>query len=113
MKKYNDLFPQGLVGYSTRALWEIYDKVGVEIHNRGIEDGIENEIDKIIVNCQAFQEFVVKSKGSTVLKQLRKVDLADYWMEYWNSRYEEQEENKEDDERDIDDFRATEDDFVK
>ena len=53
---YEKLFPHGMELYSDKELWEVYDKLGVELHDRGLskeywqgkrDEQIENEIDDL------------------------------------------------------------------
>lgn len=104
---YDLVFPGGLKGYSDKGLWEIYDKLGVEIHNRGIEKEMNKNLLEVITNSEDYNEFMHKAGENKALSSFSIHELTDAWNEYWDGMKDEQVENE------IDDFRMKEEDFVK
>ena len=104
---YEKLFPNGMKQYSEKELWEVYDKVGVEVHNRGIEKDIAERATIILSTSDNINEYMRKSGKDEILKNVPIHDLVEMWNEYWDGKRDEQVENE------IDDFRMKEDDLVK
>lgn len=104
---YKKLFPDGMKQYSEKELWEVYDKVGVEIHSRTLEREINKRIEKAIRKSENHTEFMEKAKDDAILSKLSNEMLQDAWDEFWSRLQDEQIENE------VDDFRLKEDDLVK
>ena len=107
MNFYTKMFPHGLCQYNDKELWEMYDKIGVEIHNRGIEKSIYDEAESNLNGCECLEDFIEQSRYKKTLSKLEKEDLVDIYREYWEGRHEEEIENE------IDDFLVKECDYVK
>ena len=114
MSLYNELFPNGLSGYSLEDLKEVEMNLAVEIHSRGIERSIADESFDAITNSESVDEYMGTAKTYPTLKDLDDDELREMWDDYWSGMAESQTENEYMDKYNEEtDFRVTEEDLVK
>ena len=64
-------FPDGISGYTLAELWEIYDKLGVEIHERQLVVEAKKHINKVIGNYSSIDAFLDAVKEMPELEKKR------------------------------------------
>lgn len=107
-------FPDGISGYTLAELWEIYDKLGVEIHERQLVVEAKKHINKVIGNYSSIDAFLDAVKEMPELDSVTDRELISMWNDYYREVVDEQEENEiRDGDAFPDDFRVREDDLVK
>lgn len=104
LEKY---IPLGLKSLNKKELWELYDSLGTEIHNRGLEEEFLKEALETIEKSETYEEFEEKAKQTKYLSKLSKENRQDFWTDFWEGKQDEATENR------VDDFRMEESDFVK